>query len=116
MAAVELSSPKEFEHAIRNGTSIIDFNARWCGPCREQDPIFDALGEAFDGKATVAKVNIDDHQVIAMDLNIQSIPTIIIFNQGREVQRFIGLQAGEALSDALQAALDDGCGEGRRKR
>jgi len=116
MAAIELSSQKEFEYTIRNGLSIIDFNAHWCAPCRDQDPIFDTLGEAFDGKATVAKVNIDEHQVIAMGLNIQSIPTIIIFNQGREVQRFIGLQAIEALRKALQAALDDGCGEGRRKR
>jgi thioredoxin 1 len=116
MAVVELSSQKDFEHTIRNGVSIIDFNARWCGPCRDQEPIFDALDEAFDGKVTVAKVNIDDHQVIAMDLNIQSIPTIILFNQGREVQRFIGLQADEALREALQRALDDGCSEGRRKQ
>jgi thioredoxin 1 len=116
MAVVELSSKKEFDHTIRNGLSIIDFNAHWCGPCRDQEPIFDALDEAFNGKVTVAKVSIDDHQLIAMDLNIQSIPTIILFNQGRELQRLVGFQDGEALSDALQAALDCGCGAGSRKQ
>jgi thioredoxin 1 len=105
MAVLELITQKEFEQTIRTGVSIIDFNAHWCAPCRAQDPIIDALNEAYLGKATVARLNIDENQIIAMDLSIQSIPTIIIFKEGREMARFIGLQEAETLDKALKNAL-----------
>jgi thioredoxin 1 len=105
MSALELTSKKQFERAIMNGVSVIDFNAHWCRPCRAQAPIMDALNDAYSGKATVAKLNIDKNQRIAMNLGIQSIPTIIIFKEGREMDRFIGLQAAETLERALNAVL-----------
>ena len=105
MVETHILSQKEFKELICNGVTLIDFNAPWCDPCREQGPIIDALDDAYAGKAAFAKVNIDENQIIAMDLAIQSIPTIIIFKEGREMDRFIGLQAPEALDRALQAAL-----------
>lgn len=105
MAALELISKKQFEHTIQNGVSLIDFNAHWCGPCRAQDPIIDELNKAYEGTATIAKLNIDKNQRVAMDLGIQSIPTIILFKEGNEIRRFIGLQAADTLHDALDAIL-----------
>ncbi len=105
MPAIELNSQKEFDHTIMDGVSIIDFNAHWCRPCRTQEPIIEALNAAYKGKVTVAKVNIDENQMIAMDLGIQSIPTIIIFKEGREIDRFIGFQAAETLENALKNTL-----------
>lgn len=105
MVETHIQSQKEFKELICNGVTLIDFNAPWCDPCRAQGPIIDALDEAYTGKATLAKVNIDENQIIAMDLAIQSIPTIIIFKEGREMDRLIGLQAPETLDRALQAVL-----------
>ena len=105
MAAVELNSKKEFEKVILNGVALIDFEAYWCDPCRAQDPIIDALNENYEGKVTVAKLNIDKNQLIAMDLGIQSIPTIIIFKEGREVARLIGFQEADTLDKALKNVL-----------
>ncbi len=105
MAAAELISQKEFEHLIRKGVSLIDFNAPWCDPCRAQNPIIAELEKDYSGKAIVAKVNIDENKSIAFSLGIQSIPTIIIFKEGREMLRFIGFQATETLDKALKEIL-----------
>ncbi|MGD9368952.1 MAG: thioredoxin [Desulfobacteraceae bacterium] len=105
MAALELISRKQFERVILNGVSIVDFNAHWCGPCRAQDLIIDEINDAYKGKVTVAKLDIDENQPIAMDLGIQSIPTIIIFKEGQEIKRFIGLQEEKTLDNALKTVL-----------
>ena len=107
MSDIGLLSAKELSNTIQTGVTLIDFNAPWCGPCRSQDPIISEMEEAYTGKAMVAKVNIDKNQEIAMALGIQSIPTIILFKEGREVRRFIGLQSAETLSRAIGDALDD---------
>jgi len=107
MAALEITSRKQFESAIRTGVSVIDFNAQWCGPCRVQATIIDALNDAYEGMATVAALNIDKNQLLAMDLGIQSIPTILIFKDGKEIKRFIGLQTAESLHVAINAALTE---------
>ncbi|MGD9369666.1 MAG: thioredoxin [Desulfobacteraceae bacterium] len=105
MAALELISRKQFERVILNGVSIVDFNAHWCGPCRAQDLIIDEINDTYKGKVTVAKLDIDENQPIAMDLGIQSIPTIIIFKEGQEIKRFIGLQEEKTLDNALKTVL-----------
>ena len=105
MAAIVLTSKEEFKRTILQGVSIIDFNALWCGPCRTQEPIMDALSDIYAGKAIVAKLNIDENQLIAMDIGIQSIPTIVIFKDGHEIHRFIGCQAVETLDQAIKCVL-----------
>lgn len=105
MTALELNSQEEFRRTILHGVSVVDFNAHWCGPCRDQEPILDALSETYAGKVTVAKLNIDENQLIALDMGIQSIPTIVIFKNGREIDRFIGCQAMETLEKALKFVL-----------
>ena len=105
MAALELTSREEFEHAIREGLSLVSFGAPWCKPCRIQEPIIDRLTDAYRGQAIVAQLNIDQNPIIAMELEIQSIPTIIIFREGCEVDRFIGFQSVERLDRALQIVL-----------
>ena len=106
MAEIELSSVEDFENTIRKGVTLVDFNAPWCAPCHAQDPIIKELEETYSSKAVVAKVNIDENREIALNLGIQSIPTIIIFKQGREISRFVGLQSAETLDRALNNVLD----------
>ena len=107
MSEIEMSSQKDFKDAIKVGVSLVDFNAPWCAPCRIQDPIITELEETYSEKAIIAKMNIDDNQKLALNLGIQSIPTIIIFKEGKELSRFIGLQTAKTLSSALDTALDE---------
>ena len=106
MSEIEFSINDNFNRVVQEGISLVDFNAPWCGPCRAQDPIINQLGKDYEGKADFVKVNIDEHHDIAMVLGIQSIPTIIIFQKGREVKRMVGLQSAAALSTALDSLLD----------
>ena len=84
---------------------MVDFNAQWCAPCRIQKPIVDQLAKLYDGKASILEINVDKNQKSAMELGITSIPTLIIYKNGVEIERFIGLQNAEVLSDAIKKAL-----------
>jgi thioredoxin 1 len=106
MALITINSQTEFDTAIKNGAILIDFNAPWCAPCRLQEPILDKIAERFDGRVVVAVLNIDNYQNIAKELGIQSIPTLIIFKNTKEIQRFVGLQPEAALATALGKLQD----------
>lgn len=106
MEPTEIKSKTEFDNTIQNGVTLVDFNAPWCAPCRSQEPILERIADQFDGRAIIAGMNIDNHQNIAMELGIQSIPTLIIFKNKKEIQRFIGLQPETTLSGALEKLLD----------
>jgi thioredoxin len=88
------------------GLTLVDFGAPWCTPCRLQEPILRRLATQFEGRVLVAEVNVDEFREISSDLVIQSIPTLILFRNGKEIQRFVGLQSEFTLSDALKGLLD----------
>ena len=100
-------STKKFQERISKGVSLVEFDTPWCTPCRAQEPIVAELDCVYADKATIASVNIDQSPKIAMKLKIQSIPTIIIFKEGKEVMRFVGLQTVDTLNRALKNALAD---------
>ena len=100
--AANRSLEKNFDFCISKGVTLVDFNAPWCKPCRAQEPIINALKKIYRGVANVAMLNIDENREIAFKLGIQSIPTIIIYKDGMEMNRFIGLQKNETLVKALQ--------------
>ncbi len=92
---------------IRDRVSLIDFNASWCIPCREQRPIINRLAEKFRGKAFVFDLNVDDYPDPAVALGVTSIPTLIVFKEGNEFKGFIGIQTEETLTHSLEEALND---------
>ena len=100
-----LATTNEFKQSIETGVSLVDFNAPWCGPCRAQEPIIQQLSKQFTGKAIIAEMNIDDNQETAVALGIQSIPTLAVFKNGKEVQRFVGLQSSKTLTQALEEII-----------
>jgi len=106
MADIKLSTRTEFDSTIEKGVTLVDFNADWCGPCRAQDPIISELGDVYEGRARVAKVNIDENRDVALTLGIHSIPTIIIFKEGKEINRFVGLQNAKTLNKVLSEIID----------
>ena len=94
-----------FKEMIRQGVSLIDFNAPWCAPCRAQKPIIDQLAEKYNGTVTIAELDVDENRIEAMELGIASIPTLIIYKESIEIERFVGLQDAETLSLAIENAL-----------
>ena len=96
---------QQFKNTIQTGVTLVDFNAPWCAPCRAQKPIVDQLTKLYDGKASIMEMNVDGNQESAMELGITSIPTLIIYKNGVEFERFIGLQNTEVLSAAIDKAL-----------
>lgn len=96
-------------HAKRmfpGGVTLVDFNAPWCAPCRAQKPIVDQLAGEYRGRAQVLTLDVDEHRQMAMRLSITSIPTLILFKNGREMQRFVGLQPAEILSAAIEKLME----------
>ena len=82
---------------LNNELTLIDFWAPWCGPCRTQLPILEKLSE----NVKIIKVNIDDNPLIAQQNLIQSVPTLIIFKNKMEMERFIGLQTEDFIKDKI---------------
>ena len=105
MSAKEIISNEEFEMMIKDGVTLVDFNAPWCAPCRSQGPIIDSLAGRMKDRVAVAAINIENYQDLAVKLGIQSIPTLIIYKNSKELQRFVGLQSESTLADALDKAL-----------
>lgn len=83
------------------GVVLVDFWATWCAPCRALAPTISAIADESNGKYRVGKVDVDENPVTAMKYGIRSIPTIIIFVNGKEAERFVGLQSKSALESAL---------------
>ncbi len=80
---------------------LVDFWAPWCGPCHVVGPIVDQLAREFAGRALVVKLNVDDHQRVAQRFGISGIPALLVFKDGRAVERLVGAQPAPALRQAL---------------
>ena len=95
----------DFDETVKTGVTLVDFWASWCGPCQMQGPIVDRLAAAYEGKAKVCKLNVDDNAETAARFDVMSIPTLIIFKDGKKVQQFVGVQSEGKLKAALDAQM-----------
>ena len=88
-----------FAKSIQNGVSFIDFGAQWCPPCRMMEPVVEELSQDFDGKVTIAQVDVDQSQDLANLFGIRSIPTMVIFDA------LVGVHPKQTLIEKIQAQL-----------
>lgn len=97
---------ESFQASLESGdTMVVDFWAEWCGPCKMLGPTIDKLAEEYEGKAIVGKVDVDAQQALAAKFGVMSIPTLVYFKDGKEVDRKVGVQPIAALSASLDALL-----------
>ena len=94
-----------FNDTIKNGVTLVDFWAEWCGPCKMQGPIIDSVAVKIGNNANISKLNVDDSPKIARDYNITGIPTILIFKDGKEVKRLVGVQSESFLINAVDSIV-----------
>lgn len=102
--ATELST-KDFEEKIQEGVTLVDFHAPWCGPCQMMSPVIDELSSEYEGRANIYKVNVDNEPDLANRFQVMSIPTIIVFKDGKAVDQTLGAQGKDKLKDMIDKNL-----------
>jgi thioredoxin 1 len=102
---VKILTDETFEASVRNGVSLIDFWAPWCGPCKVQGPIVDEVAEEIKTGASICKVNVDENPKTASYFGIKNIPTLLILKDGKPVQKFVGLKSRKVLLQALRNTI-----------
>ena len=88
---------KNFQQQTKNKVVLVDFWATWCAPCRMMAPVLNDVASELSGNSHVGKVNIEQYQSLAQKFRVRSIPTLILFKNGAEINRFVGIKSKEFL-------------------
>ena len=88
---------QNFNQQIKNGMVLVDFWASWCAPCKMMAPVLNQVADELPENKTVGKLNVEISKAVSSKYNIRSIPTMILFNNGKEINRFVGIKSKEFL-------------------
>lgn len=89
----------------KKGIALVDFWAEWCGPCKMIGPVIEELANDYEGKALIAKVDVDENAELSQKFAVRSIPTILILKDGEIVDKHVGFATKQALAEKLEAQL-----------
>lgn len=103
--AVAVTTDKTFETDTQSGVTLTDFWATWCGPCRMQSPVVDALSEEMGDQVTFNKLDVDENPETAQKFRIMSIPTLLIKKDGQVVDQVVGYHSKDQLKQILEQYL-----------
>ena len=95
----------DFPPAVKDGVTAVDFWAPWCGPCKAIAPMLDELAGELGGKAKIVKMNVDENPEVAGSFGIMSIPTLILFKDGKPVNKLVGGQPKPQLKAFIESAM-----------
>jgi len=93
-----------FQQQTKNKVVLVDFWAEWCAPCKMMAPVLNDVAGELSGNSYVGKLNIEQYQSMAQKFNVRSIPTLILFKNGKEVKRFVGIKQKDFLLKEIQGA------------
>jgi thioredoxin 1 len=103
---VEIQEAKFDETVIKSAMPVlVDFWAPWCGPCRMVAPVVEELSDEYDGKVSFVKLNVDDNPQVASQYGVMSIPTLILFKDGKPASTVVGFRPKAELKKSLDEAL-----------
>ncbi len=88
---------KNFNQQLKNRLVLVDFWAEWCGPCKMMAPILNQLADELPEGQSVGKLNVEEYQAFSQKYNVRSIPTLILFKDGKEINRFVGVKTKDFL-------------------
>ena len=94
---IKVLTDKNFQHQVKNGLILVDFWASWCIPCKMMAPVLNDVAEEITGNVHVGKLNVEHNQAIAAKYNIRNIPTMVLYNNGKEINRFVGAKSKDFL-------------------
>lgn len=94
---------KNFQQQTKNKVVLVDFWAEWCAPCRMMAPVLNDIASELSGNSKVGKVNIEQYQSLAQLYKVRNIPTLILFKNGKEINRFVGVKNKEFLLNKIQS-------------
>lgn len=97
-----------FDQEVVNSSKpvLVDFWAEWCMPCKMLSPVIEEVAKSLDGQVEIVKVNIDENPMSASQLGITSIPTLVLFNEGKAVGKIVGFQPKEQIESSIKGALN----------
>jgi thioredoxin 1 len=102
---IKILTDADFGDSVKSGVVLVDFWAEWCAPCRRLAPTVDQLATEYDGRVTVAKVNIDENPATPSQFMIRGIPTLLLFKDGEVKETIVGLAAKDDLAQMLDKHL-----------
>ena len=102
---IKTFTDSNFDDETKNGVVLVDFWAEWCGPCRRLAPTVDALATDFDGRATVAKLNVDENPNVPGRYAIRGIPTLLLFKNGQLAETIVGLVPKDDIARLIERHL-----------
>ncbi|MGM1021989.1 MAG: thioredoxin [Bacillota bacterium] len=105
MGAVSLTK-QNFESSIKTGVTLVDFWAPWCPPCQVQLPIVNELADDLAGQATIAKVNVDEEIELGSQFGVRSIPTLLLFKDGKLAETMVGVNQKQVLREKILGLLN----------
>ena len=104
--ALQHYNKESFDKSLNEGKlMMVDFWANWCGPCRMLGPVIEQLAVQYEGKAEIGKVDVDEQGELAMRYGVMSIPTVIFFKNGKEIDRKVGVMPAGAFTQVLDQNL-----------
>ncbi len=103
--AVKHVKTNEYSAVEEAPLAMVDFWASWCGPCKMLSPTVETIADQYEGKALVAKINVDEEPELARQFGIMSIPTVVFLKNGREFDRKVGLMSAAAYTAVLDSNL-----------